>query len=224
MVQNTSRTPYLEVLCTVPKPRSKPDVNAVQRAISIFRAHHGMLRMSQAVEAGIHRNTLYSMLEDGIVERLARGLYRLSEAPPLGTPDFVTVTQKVPHSVICLISALAHHEMTTQIAHEVHVAIARNSEPPRLEYPPLRVYRFSGSAFSEGIEVVQMDGVSVRIYNREKTLADCFKYRNRIGVDTAIEALRVYKERGRIDVESLIRYAKICRVASVMRPYLEAVL
>ena len=104
------------------------------------------------------------------------------------------------------------------------MAVARNSEPPRLEYPPIRVFRFSGGSFSEGIESARIDGIPVRIYNQEKTIADCFKYRNRIGVDTTLEALRFYKDRGRIDVESLIRYAKICRVASVMRPYLEATL
>lgn len=200
----------------------KPD--AVQRAISIFRENRGMLRMSQAVEAGVHRNTLYSMLDDGIIERMTRGLYRLVDTTPLGTPDLVTVSQKIPRGVICLISALSHHGLTTQIPHEVHVAVTRNSEPPRLEYPPIRVFRFSGDSFSEGIEVVAMDGIPVRIYNQEKTLADCFKYRNRIGMDTAMEALRLYKERGRVDVESLLRYAKICRVASVMRPYLEATL
>ena len=214
----------MEAFCTMAKPRVKSDSNAVQRAISIFREHHGMLRMSQAVEAGIHRNTLYSMLENEVIERLARGLYRLSEAPPLGEPDLVTVAQKIPRGVICLISALAYHEMTTQIPHEIHVAIARNSEPPRLEYPPICVYRFGGRAFSEGIEVARMDGIPIRVYNREKTLVDCFKCRNRIGMDTAIEALRFYRERGRVDVESLIRYAQICRVAAFMRPYLEAVL
>jgi predicted transcriptional regulator of viral defense system len=197
---------------------------AVQRAISLFRKNRGMLRMSQAIEAGVHRNTLYSMLDAGIIERMTRGLYRLAEAAPLGTPDLVTVSQKIPRSVICLISALSHHELTTQIPHEVHVAVARNSEPPRLEYPPIRVFRFSGGSFSEGIEIVQMDDIPVRVYSQEKTLADCFKYRNRIGMDTAIEALRLYKERSRVDVESLMRYANICRVASVMRPYLEATL
>ena len=206
------------------KSQATSKSNAVQRAISIFRENRGMLRMSQAIDAGVHRNTLYSMLDDGIVERMTRGLYRLTDATPLGTPDLVTVSQKIPRSVICLISALAHHELTTQIPHEVYVAVSRNSEPPRLEYPPIRVFRFGGDSFSEGIQVVRLDGVPVRIYNQEKTLADCFKYRNRIGMDTALETLRLYKERSRVDVESLLRYAKICRVASVIRPYLEAIL
>ncbi|MFZ5831326.1 MAG: type IV toxin-antitoxin system AbiEi family antitoxin domain-containing protein [Planctomycetota bacterium] len=198
--------------------------DAVERAISIFRKNRGMLRAAQAVEAGVHRNTLYGMLESGVVERLTRGLYRLTEIPPLSTPDLVAVSQKIPQGVICLVSALAYHELTTQIPHVVHVAVARNSRPPSLRYPPIRVFRFSGASFCEGIDRVEMDGATVRIYNPEKTLADCFKYRNRIGMNTALEALRFYKERGRVDVESLLRYAQVCRVAQVMRPYLEALL
>jgi predicted transcriptional regulator of viral defense system len=114
--------------------------------------------------------------------------------------------------------------MTTQIPHEIYLAISRNSEPPRLDYPPLRVFRFSGESFSAGIKRERVDAVDVRIYDREKTLADCFKYRNKLGMDTVLEALRFYKEQRKIKVDALLRYAKICRVASVMRPYLEAIL
>jgi predicted transcriptional regulator of viral defense system len=180
--------------------------------------------MAEAIRAGIHRNTLYAMLHTGIIERLSRGLYRLAEAQPLGNPDLVTVAERIPNGVICLISALAHYELTTQIPHEVHVAVSRNSEPPRLDYPPVRVFRFSGQAFSEGIETPRVDRVRIRIYSPEKTLADCFKYRNKIGMDTVLEALRLYKDNRRINVEALMRYAKICRVAAVIRPYLEAAL
>ena len=183
-----------------------------------------MVRMADALRAGIHRNTLRAMLEADTIERVTRGLYRLQDGPPLGSPDLVTVAEKVPSGVICLISALAHHEMTTQIPHEIYLAISRNSEPPRLDYPPLRVFRFSGESFSAGIKRERVDGVDVRIYEREKTLADCFKYRNKLGMDTVLEALRFYKEQRRIKVDALLHYGKICRVASVMRPYLEAIL
>src|SRR5262249_20431875 len=131
---------------------------------------------------------------------------------------------KVPQGVICLISALAYHELTTQIPHQVHVAIPRNSEPPRLEYPPVRLFRFERRAFSEGIEIHSIDKVKVRIYIPEKTLADCFKYRNKIGLDTTVEGLRLYKERGKINRAALLRAAEACRVAKVMQPYLEALL
>jgi len=197
---------------------------AIDKAIAAFDANQGMLRMADALRAGIHRNTLYAMLEQGIVERLCRGLYRLSDARPLGNPDLVTLAKKVPDGVICLVSALAYHELTTQIPHEIHVAISRNSEPPRLDYPPVRVYRFSGKAFSEGIERPLIDKVAVAIYDREKTLADCFKYRNKIGMDTVLESLRLYKDQRHINVDALLHYASICRVTKVIRPYLESIL
>lgn len=197
---------------------------AIDKAIASFDANDGTLRMADALRAGIHRNTLYAMLEQGVVERLCRGLYRLADARPLGNPDLVTVAKKVPDGVVCLISALAHHELTTQIPHEIHVAIARNSEPPRLDYPPLRVYRFSGKAFSEGIERPLIDNVPVAVYDREKTLADCFKYRNKIGMDTVLESLRLYKDQRRINVDALLHYASVCRVTNTIRPYLESIL
>jgi predicted transcriptional regulator of viral defense system len=202
--------------------RKEPD--SVRRAVVSFRANGGMLRMTEALHAGIHRNTLSVMLKTGTIERLSRGLYRLTDVLPLGNPDLVTVAQKAPQSVICLISALAYHELTTQIPHEVYIAISRNSEPPRLDYPPVRVFRISGKAFSEGIENQSVDGVKVRIYSREKTLADSFKYRKKIGLDTVLEAIRLYKQSRRTNIETLMRYAEICRVTKVMRPYLEAVL
>lgn len=205
-------------------PKTSPQTDATERAISVFRENRGMLRMANALRAGIHRNTLNAMLRAGIVERLSRGLYRLTDALPLGNPDLVTVSHKVPNGVICLISALAYHELTTQIPHEVYVAVSRNSEPPRLDYPPVRVFRFSGKAFTEGIQRHRLDGVAVHIYNREKTLADCFKYRNKIGLDTVLESLRLYREQRRVNVESLMQFAEICRVAKVMRPYLESIL
>ena len=208
----------------MPKPQSRNEPDAVRRAVAAFRAGGGMLRMVEAIRAGIHRNTLYAMLDAGMIERLSRGLYRLTGVLPLGNPDLVTVSQKAPQSVICLISALAHYELTTQIPHEVYIAISRNSEPPRFDYPPVRVFRFSGDAFSEGIERHQVDSVQVRIYSREKTLADCFKYRNKIGLDTTLEALRLYRQQRRVNVDVLMRFAEVCRVASVMRPYLEATL
>ena len=199
-------------------------LKSTESAVQVFEAHGGMLRMSAAIEAGIHRNTLYAMLQSGVIERLSRGLYRLTDVAPLGNPDLVTVAKRVPEGVVCLISALAFYELTVQIPHEVYIAIPRNAEPPRLDHPPVRPFRFSGAAFSEGIEVHQIDGVPVRIYCREKTLADCFKYRNRIGMDTMLEAIRIYRESRRLDVETLMRYAEVCRVAKVMRPDLEAML
>jgi predicted transcriptional regulator of viral defense system len=164
------------------------------------------------------------MRDSGVLEVVSRGVHRLADSPPLGNPDLVTVAIRVPAGVICLISALAFHELTTQIPHQMHVALPRGSEEPRLPYPPIRTYRFSGRAFTEGVETHEIDGASVRIYSQEKTLADCFKFRNKVGLDTALEALRLYRERRSVRVDDLMYYATICRVDKIMRPYLEALL
>ena len=160
----------------------------------------------------------------GVLEQVSRGVYRLADSPPLGNPDLVTVATRIPAGVICLISALSFHELTTQIPHEVHVALATGAEEPRVDFPPIRAYRFDGQSYSEGVEVHDLDGVGVRIYCAEKTLADCFKFRNRIGLDIAVEALRSYRERKTLRSDELVRYASICRMRKVMQPYLEAIL
>lgn len=198
--------------------------NKFEKARSIFRQHGGILRMSEAIHAGIHRKMLYAMLDAGIIEKLYRGLYRLADLPPLGNPDLVSVAMKVPTGVICLISSLSFHGITTQIPHEVYIALRRGAESPRLKNPPVRIFWFTGEAFTEGIETHKVDGVQLRIYSPEKTVVDCFKYRNKIGMDTAVEALKLYRERKRIKVNELMRYARICRVEKVIRPYLEALL
>jgi len=197
---------------------------AIQDAEKVFRKYTGMLRTQQAFDLGIHPRTLYRMRDEGILEQLSRGLYRLAGLPLVSNPDLIRVALKVPNGVVCLISALAFHDLTTQVPHVVHVALERGAEPPRLDYPPLKIYWFTGNAFREGIELHSVDHVFVRIYSPEKTLADCFKYRNKLGLDVAMEALKRYRERGKMDLESLLRSARACRVENVMRPYLEALL
>ncbi|ADE16766.1 conserved hypothetical protein [Nitrosococcus halophilus Nc 4] len=197
---------------------------SIDAAIHLFSCHGGVLCTRDALRLGIHPRTLYAMRDAGLLERLSRGLYRLADLPPLGNPDLVAVALKVPGGVICLISALDYHELTTQIPHEVYLALPRGAEPPRLEHPPLRVFWVGGKAFTEGVETHEVDGVPVRIYGAEKTLADSFKYRNKIGLDTAIEALRRYVRCGRTRIDMLMAYARICRVEKVIRPYLEALL
>ena len=205
--------------------QQQPDRNAsFERAIKVFRRHGGVLRTSEAIRLGIHPRTLYAMRDAGVLECLSRGLYRIADLPHLSNPDLVAVALKVPTGVICLISALAYHELTTQIPHEVYLALPRGAEPPRLDHPPIRIFWFTGKAFAEGIDTHEVDGVPVRIYGVEKTLTDCFKYRNKIGLDTAVEALKGYVSGRRIDIDKLMVYARICRVEKVMRPYLEALL
>jgi len=202
--------------------RKRPD--RFHRAVIVFEKHGGILRTAEALRAGIHPHTLYAMRDAGRLERISRGVYRLAESPPLGNPDLVTVAKRVPNGVICLLSALAFHDLTTQIPHEVHLALPRGAEEPRLDFPPIRTFRFTGKSFTEGIEIHRLDGVPVRLYSPEKTLADCFKFRNKIGLDVVIEALRFYRERRKIKVEELMRPASVCRVQKVIRPYMEALL
>jgi len=198
--------------------------DSMKRALDTFRRHGGILRTKDALREGIHPRTLYALRDDGSIERLSRGFYRLTNAVPLANPDLVTVALRAPEGVICLISALAFHELTTQIPHEVYLAIARGAEPPRIDYPPVRTFWFSGPSFSEGIEGHQLDGTQVRIYSREKTIADCFRFRNKVGLDTCLESLHLYKRQRRIDTDALLWYARVRRVTRVLTPYLEAIL
>jgi predicted transcriptional regulator of viral defense system len=136
----------------------------------------------------------------------------------------VAVATRIPNGVVCLISALAFHDLTTQIPHAVDVAIARGAEKPRIDYPPVNVYWFSGDAFTSGIETHTIDGKPVRVYGAEKSIADAFKYRNKIGMEVALEALRTWKARRESNIERLLEYGRVCRVERVMRPYLEAMI
>jgi len=194
----------------------------VEAAKQIFRRHDGILRTGEALNQGIHPRTLYAMRDTGVLERLDRGLYRLADLPPLSDPDLVTVARKIPQGVICLISALHFHNITTQIPHAVSIAVDRGTEPPRLSFPPIQIYWFSGEAFAAGIEEHSIENTTVRVYSAEKTLADCFKYRNKIGMDTVLEALEFYGERIKPKPGKLIQFAGICRVEKIMRQYLEA--
>jgi len=198
--------------------------NRFQNALVVFKEHGGMLRTSEAIYSGIHPDTLYTMRDAGILEKVSRGVYRLADGLPLSNPDLVTVAKRVTNGVICLISALAFHDITTQIPHEVHVALPRGAEEPRLDHPPIHTYRFTGKSFTDGVVIHELDSVPIRIYGPEKTLADCFKFRNKIGLDTAVEALRLYRERQSIRVDEIMHFASICRVTKIMRPYLEAIL
>ena len=195
------------------------------KARHMFAKHGGMLRTANAIRLGIHPRTLYALRDSGQIEQVGRGLYRLSTAPPLSSPDLVPVAIRIPRAVVCLISALAHHGLTTQVPHSVDLALPSHAQIPKIDGVPLRVFWYSEPSFSAGIETVTMDQVRVRIYSQEKTIADCFKYRNKIGLDVAIEALRTYRDRkSKPNFQALAKFAQINRVQKVMRPYLEAVL
>ncbi len=189
----------------------------------IFLEHGGRLRMSEALEHGITRRTFYRLRDKGVIERVSGGIYRLVELPQISNPDLITVSLRFPRAVICLVSALSYHDITTQIPHHVSIAMPRGSRTPSLDYPPIQAHIFSGAAFKSGIEEHRIEEVPVKVYSPEKTLADCFKFRNSIGMDVVLEALKLYKARKKFDLGKLLQYAKICRVEKVMRPYLEAI-
>jgi predicted transcriptional regulator of viral defense system len=184
-----------------------------------------MLRTSQAIRLGIHPRTLYALRDADEIEQVSRGLYRLSSATPLSSPDLIPIAIRIPRSVVCLISALAHHGLTTQVPHAVDVALPGHAHVPKFDGFPIRVFWYPESSLRAGVDVITVDDVPVRIYSPEKTIADCFKYRNKIGLDVAVEALRAYRERTRkLNRAALTKFAQIDRVQKVMRPYLEALL
>lgn len=187
----------------------------------VFAANSGILRASTAIELGVPQHILYKMVEEGELVREAQGIYRLKDSEPLGNPDFVQISLRVPRAVICLISALYFHELTTQIPHAVYFALPRDVKTPRINHPPIRVFHFSEASYKSGIEEHMLDGLPVRIYSKEKTIADCFKFRQKVGMDVALEALRDYMQQPRANMSLLIRHAQANRVEKVMRPYLE---
>ena len=200
----------------------KEETATTVKAERAFRHHGGLLRTSEALKLGIHPRTLYGMRDANRIVQLGRGLYRLAEAPETEHLDLITVAAKVPDSVICLISALAFHRITTEIPHEVYLAVRHGKEQPRLDYPPLRVFRFSEETISAGVEKHKLEGVTVRLFNPAKTVADCFKFRHKIGVDVAVEALKLCLAQGKAKPAQILYYSRLCRVERVIRPYLEA--
>ncbi|KAF1081557.1 MAG: hypothetical protein GQF41_2363 [Candidatus Rifleibacterium amylolyticum] len=206
------------------KKRPGKKYNGGDKAIEIIRQLGGTFRTAEAIKAGVHPQTLYALLHAGTIERLSRGVYKLADTEQVSHPDLVIVATRIPQAVICLVSALAFHEMTSQIPHEVSFAIAKGAETPRIDFPPISVHRFSGEALTAGIQNHEVDGVTIRIFCPEKTIADCFKFRNKIGMDIALEALKLYKARKGFNSSELIKFARICRVENIMRPYLEAMI
>ena len=198
-----------------------PTATGRVKALKLARRRQG-LRSGELAPAGIHRQVLSRLVATGEVERLARGIYRLAERPITEHHGLAVACTAVPNSVVCLLSALQFHGIGTQLPPEVWIAIDRRARRPALKYPPLRIVRYSGQALTQGIQTHQLEGQPVRIYSVAKTLADCFKYRNKIGLDVALEALREAWHARRFSMAELDRHAIVCRVQRVMRPYLEA--
>ena len=193
-----------------------------QRALDLA-AQHPLLRSSHFLEAGIPRIILTRLARSGQLEQLGDGLYRLPNVGGTEHESLLAVALKLPQAVFCLLTALQFHELTTHIPRKVWIAKPKGSHVPKLAYPPLHMVQFTGAAFTEGIEVVYQDSVPLRMYSVAKTIADCFKHRNKIGIDVALEALKVSRSEDKASVDELWHFAKICRVANVMRPYMEMI-
>jgi predicted transcriptional regulator of viral defense system len=183
----------------------------------------GVLRPRDLDAYGLPRVYLSRLHDRNLLRRVGRGLYVTADLEATEYHTLAEACKRVPHGVLCLLSALQFHGLTTQAPFEVWMAIERNARLPRVIRPVMRFVRFSGRALTEGIEENQIERVTVKVYNPAKTVADCFKYRNKIGLDVALEALRDCRRTRRCTMDELWHYAQICRVARVMRPYLEAV-
>jgi predicted transcriptional regulator of viral defense system len=190
----------------------------------LFLANGGYLRMSQAIEAGASRHAFYALRDKGMIIQESRGLYRLFGLSDHPYPDLCVMSLRYPKAILCLVSALSFHDATTQIPKEVHIALPRGSRTPVMRYPPLHAYFFSKASYETGSEEHMIEGVGVKVYDLEKTIIDCFKFRNQIGMDVFLEAIKLYKAKAKVYPSRLIEYAKTCSVEKAVSPYLEAIL
>lgn len=197
--------------------------NSKKQQILALLARTGVLRPRDLKPLGISGVYLNKLHAEGVLDRISRGLYALADSEPSGNRSMVEAAKLVPHGAVCLLSALRFHDLTTESPFEVWLAISRKARLPKVDYPVLRIVRYSGDALSFGLQSHEIEGLSVRVYSPAKTVADCFKYRNKIGLDVAIEALRDCLSQRKATVDELWAAAKVCRVSNVIRPYLEAI-
>ena len=193
-----------------------------QRVLSLA-SQKGLLRASDLDAIDAPRVVLTRLTAAGLLEKVGRGLYRLPESQGSEHESLVTVATKVPQAVFCLLTALQFHELTTQLPRQVWIAMPRGSHVPRIGYPLVKMVQMTGDVYMEGVEEHLRDGVKLRVYGAAKTVVDCFKHRNKIGLDVALEALKDACRMRKASADDLWRYAQACRVANVMRPYMEAV-
>ncbi|MCC6764436.1 MAG: type IV toxin-antitoxin system AbiEi family antitoxin domain-containing protein [Deltaproteobacteria bacterium] len=193
-----------------------------ERALRLIE-QKGITRPRDLAAYDITRAQLARLVDQGLVVREARGVYVAARHSITAEHTLAQVATRVPDGIFCLLTALRLHGLTTQSPAEVWVALPEKARRPRLDYPRLRIARFSGEALTEGIEERRAEGVTLRVYSAAKTVADCFKYRNKIGIDVAVEALRDFSRKHRGGANDLARFARICRVARVMQPYLDAI-
>ena len=194
---------------------------AKEKVMNLVR-EAGVLRPRDLDDHGLPREYLIRLYREGRLNRIGRGLYVAADADPTEHRTLAEVCKRVPSGVVCLLSALQFHGLTTQMPYQVWLALESKAWQPKEPNLPIRIIRFSGEAFSQGVEEHEVEGVTVKVYSPAKTVADCFKFRNKIGLEVAMEALRDCRRQGRCSYDDLWQYAKICRQTKVMRPYLEA--
>jgi len=192
--------------------------------VDFFKKQKGVSRFSAVLKAGFHSDTLLSLEKEGVVEKIGRGLYKLQEGRTLSNPDLVVAALKVPKGVVCLVSALSFHEATDEIPRYVDLAIPRGARANKIDSPPVKYYRFTPEAWEAGIEEHKIDGHIVRIYSLAKAIADCFKFRNKIGAQIARDALKEAVTEKKVPPKEIMQYAKLCRVVNIIKPILETIL
>ena len=195
-----------------------------QKIRQIFRANKGYARTGELLAKGVHPRDIRAMVDEGLISKVKTGLYRLSDVPAVSHQSFVDIAQAVPEGVICLLSALSYHRLTTFNPSVVSVAIFRKAWRPKIAYPPVEFYYFSEKQFHAGVETITVKDQKIRIYSPEKTICDCFRYRNKLGVDTAKEALTEYLKRKSRNIEKLLEFAAVCRVKPVLQTWLNAMI
>lgn len=193
-----------------------------EKALDLAR-DGGTIRAEDVRDAGLHTQVLTRLVREGSLERIGPGLYRLSEAPRTRHHNLAVVSGVTTDAVVCLLSALSFHDIGTQLPSRVWIAVRRGTRPPAIDWPPVRVFTFSAETFEAGVERHEIEGQEVRVYTVAKTVADLFKYRNKVGMDVVLEALREVWEERRATVDELTHFARLCRVDRVMRPYLQAI-
>lgn len=199
-------------------------VSKGKKLVDFFKKQKGVTRFSAVLKAGFHPDTLLSLEKEGVVEKIGRGLYKLQEGQALSNPDLVVAALKVPKGVVCLVSALSFHEATDEIPHYVDLAIPRGARANKIDFPPVKYYRFTPEAWKAGIEEHKIDGHIVRIYSLAKTIADCFKFRNKIGAQIARGALKRAVTEKKVPPKEIMQYAKLCRVVNIIKPILETMI
>ena len=192
--------------------------------INFLKKRGGVESYAEIIGAGFTKAHLKASLNFGRIQKFDRGLYRLSDGTSLSNPDLVVVSIKVPKGTICLLSALAFHEATNEIPKYVDIAILRGMHANKIKYPPVKFYRFAPNAWKAGIEKHDIEGHEIKVYSLAKTIADCFKFRNRIGVNVARDALKIAMAEKGVKPRDIMKYAKICRVDKIIKPILETML